>query len=116
MFIANFTSQKICYHTRVKSKGESCHFPLLAWRCWVARQERSTPMKRFSYSERDYAFGQRILTLRTSIGLTQAELAQRLGVSGRAVRQWEAGLSYPKAHHLQHVITLAMQQQAFAAG
>ena len=53
-------------------------------------------MKRFSYSERDYAFGQRILTLRTSIGLTQAELAQRLGVSGRAVRQWEAGLSYPK--------------------
>src|SRR2546421_8465273 len=23
MFIANFTSQKICYHTRVKSKGES---------------------------------------------------------------------------------------------
>src|SRR5207249_36607 len=29
---------------------------------------------------------------------------------------WEAGSSYPKAHHLQHVITLAMQQQAFAAG
>jgi hypothetical protein len=31
-------------------------------------------MKRFSYGERDYAFGQRMLTLRTAIGLTQADL------------------------------------------
>src|SRR3989441_2022636 len=73
-------------------------------------------MKRFSYRERDYAFGQAMLTLRTSIGLTQAGLGDLLGVSRRAVAQWEAGSSYPTAQHLQHVITLAVQQQAFAAG
>src|SRR5205823_349503 len=73
-------------------------------------------MKRFSYRERDYSFGQAMLTLRTTIGLTQAGLADLLGVSRRAVGEWEAGSSYPKAHHLRHVIRLAMQQQAFAAG
>ncbi len=42
-------------------------------------------MKRFSYRERDYAFGQAMLTLRTTIGLTQAGLADLLGISRRAV-------------------------------
>jgi transcriptional regulator with XRE-family HTH domain len=73
-------------------------------------------MKRFSYRERDYAFGQAMLTLRTNIGLTQAGLADHLGVSRRAVTEWEGGLSYPTAHHLQHVITLGVQQQAFPPG
>src|SRR6266480_4694178 len=78
--------------------------------------ERSALMKRFSYGERDYAFGQAVLTLRTSIGLTQAGLADLLGVSRRAVGEWEAGSSYPTAHHMQHVITLGVQQQAFPPG
>ena len=38
-------------------------------------------MNRSLYGERDYAFGQRILTLRTQIGLTQKGLAQLLHVS-----------------------------------
>src|SRR5258706_11564327 len=69
-----------------------------------------------SYGERDYAFGQAMLTLRTTIGLTQAGLAERLGVSRRAVAEWEAGSSYPKAERLKQLITLGVQQQAFAAG
>ena len=73
-------------------------------------------MKRFSYRQRDDAFGQSMLALRTSLGLTQGELAHRLGVSERAVRQWEAGESYPKAEHLQHVMTLAVQASAFPPG
>ncbi len=73
-------------------------------------------MKRFSYRERDYAFGQAILTLRTTIGLTQAGLAELLGVSRRAVSEWEAGSTYPKAEHLKHLIALGVQQQAFPAG
>ncbi len=73
-------------------------------------------MKRFSYRQRDHAFGQSMLALRTSLGLTQAELAERLRVSGRAVREWEAGSSYPKAPHLQHVITLAVRASAFPPG
>src|SRR5256885_3676598 len=57
-----------------------------------------------------------MLTLRTTIGLTQAGLAELLGVSRRAVAEWEAGSSYPKAERLKQLITLGVQQQAFAAG
>ena len=73
-------------------------------------------MKKSLYGERDYAFGQRILTLRTSIGLTQAGLGERLRVSRRAVAEWEAGSSYPKAKHLQEFIALAVRASAFPAG
>jgi transcriptional regulator with XRE-family HTH domain len=73
-------------------------------------------MKRWSYREQDYAFGQQMLTLRMSIGLTQAGLAEFLGVSRHAVGEWEAGESYPKAEHLKAFIALALQQHVFAAG
>src|SRR6266516_4147580 len=73
-------------------------------------------MKRSSYGERDYAFGQAMLSLRTVLGLTQAGLAEHLGISRRVVGEWEAGSSYPKADHLKEVIALGVQQHAFAAG
>jgi DNA-binding transcriptional regulator YiaG len=55
-------------------------------------------MTRHSYREHDYAFGQTMLTLRTSIGLTEAGLADLLEVSCRAVGEWEAGSNYPIGH------------------
>jgi transcriptional regulator with XRE-family HTH domain len=67
------------------------------------------------YRERDYAFGQAIVTLRTVMGLTQVELARFLGISRGAVLGWEAGSSYPKAESLKHLIALGVHQQAFAA-
>src|SRR2546423_3566796 len=73
-------------------------------------------VKSYSYRERDYAFGQLMLTLRTTLGLTQAGLAEPLGVSRRAVAEWEGGLSYPKAERLKAFIALCVQQHAFAAG
>src|SRR5438132_6496129 len=73
-------------------------------------------MKRFSYGERDYAFGQSMLTLRSAIGLTQADLAEFLGVSRKAVGGWEVGSSYPTAEHLKALLTLAAQQGTFPAG
>lgn len=73
-------------------------------------------MKRPSYGERDYAFGQAMLTLRTAIGLTQADLAEFLGVSRKAVGGWESGGSYPKVSHLKALLTLAGQQETFPAG
>src|SRR5437870_10630565 len=82
----------------------------------VGQAERSARMKRSSYGERDYAFGQSMLTLRTTLGLTQAELADRLGVSRRAVGEWEVGSSYPTAEHLKALLTLAVQQGTFPAG
>src|SRR6266566_5761676 len=72
-------------------------------------------MTRHSYRERDYAFGQVMLKLRTSIGLTQAGLTHLLGVSRRAVGEWEAGSNYPKAEHLQHFLGLCVQQHVFTA-
>ena len=72
-------------------------------------------MTRYSYRERDYTFGQAMLTLRSSIGLTQAGLAARLGVSRRAVGEWEGGQNYPKAEHLQHLLELCVQQHVFAS-
>jgi transcriptional regulator with XRE-family HTH domain len=73
-------------------------------------------MKQHPYRERDYAFGQVMLTLRTAIGLTQAELADFLGISRRAVGEWEAGNSYPKGEHLKRFIALALKKQAFPVG
>jgi transcriptional regulator with XRE-family HTH domain len=73
-------------------------------------------VKRYSYGERDYAFGQLMLTLRTTIGLTQANLGELLGVSRRAVAEWEAGSSYPKVEHLKQLIELGVQVQAWSSG
>jgi transcriptional regulator with XRE-family HTH domain len=73
-------------------------------------------MKRSSYDERDYSFGQAMLHLRTSIGLTQSGLAKYLGVSRRAVGEWEAGNSYPKGENLKQLIELGIKQQAFPIG
>src|SRR5258708_10754459 len=73
-------------------------------------------MKGSSYRDRDYAFGQAMLTLRMAIGLTQAGLARHLGVSRKAVGEWEAGLTYPKTEYLKALIALAAQQQAFPLG
>ena len=73
-------------------------------------------MPRHSYRERDYTFGQAMLTLRTSVGLTQAGLAALLGVSRRAIGEWEGGSTYPKAEHLQHFLELCVQQHVFEPG
>src|SRR5947209_17721410 len=78
--------------------------------------ERNARMKRSSYGEPDYAFGQAMLTLRTTIELTQSGVAEHLGVSRKAVGEWEAGLNYPQAAHLKAFIALAAEKQAFPPG
>src|SRR6266702_4679955 len=86
---------------------------------WCARPghaEGRSPVKSYSYRERDCAFGQLILTLRTRISLTQEGLGERLGVSRRAVAHWEAGLNYPDIEHLQALIALGVHQRIFPAG
>jgi transcriptional regulator with XRE-family HTH domain len=57
-----------------------------------------------------------MLTLRDALGLTQAALAGHLGVSRRAVGDWEAGNKYPKVDHLKELIALAVERGAFTAG
>ena len=93
-----------------------CCFAFLAGCRRVTRKAKSTPLTRHSYHERDYTFGQAIFKLRTNIGLTQAGLADLLGVSRRAVGEWEAGSNYPKAEHFKHFLELCVQQHVFAEG
>src|SRR3989442_1645995 len=96
----------------------ACHFALLCLVLLSSRGSRqeSIPMRTHTYSKRDYAFGQVIVTLRTAIGLTQVELAHFLGISRVAVQGWEAGRSYPKAEHLKQFIALSVERQAWAFG
>src|SRR6478672_8917388 len=72
-------------------------------------------MDRYQRDEQDYEFGRLMLTLRSAIGLTQAGLAQYLGVSRRSVGDWEAGNNYPKPDHLKHFIELAVKHELFTA-
>jgi DNA-binding XRE family transcriptional regulator len=91
-------------------------FAFLIGRCRVTRKSKSTPLTRYSYHERDYAFGRAMPKLRTSLGLTQAGLAALLRVSRRAVGEWEGGLNYPKPEHLQHFLGLCVRASVFAPG
>lgn len=51
-----------------------------------------------------YELCERIAELRNSLGITQAELGKKLGVTRSAVNSWEMGLSIPQ---LKHVIEMA---------
>ena len=46
-------------------------------------------------------FGDRLAGAREQAGLTQAELAKRLGVKVKTIRAWEEDLSEPRANKLQ---------------
>ena len=91
-------------------------FAFLVGRCRVTRKSKSTPLTRYSYHERDYAFGRAMLKLRTSPGLAPAGLAALLQVSRRTVGEWEGGLNYPKPEHLQHFLGLCVRASVFAPG
>ena len=43
----------------------------------------------------DFEFGSRLNRLRKDAGLTQAQLGGRIGVTARAVSQWENGRTEP---------------------
>src|SRR5947207_7234252 len=65
--------------------------------------------------KRDAAYSAALLTLRTRMALSRAELANSVGVSRQAVGEWEKGLCYPKPEHLKALIALAVKSQAFAS-
>ncbi len=73
-------------------------------------------MSRDQDEVRNDRFADKILVLRSRAGLSQQEVAARLGVSERAVRAWEAGASYPDPTNLQGLLATYLQQGAFLAG
>ncbi len=46
-------------------------------------------------------FGKRISVLRKRLGLSQAELAEMLGVTSQAVSKWETGVSHNLGNDLK---------------
>src|SRR6202035_4220431 len=57
-----------------------------------------------------------LLRHRGRTGLTQRELAARVGVSMRTVQDWEAGVSYPGAERLQALIAAFLSSGGQAVG
>jgi len=53
------------------------------------------------YSESAATFGDRLALARDRQGLSQAQLARRLGLRVQTVRNWEADRSEPRANKLQ---------------
>ena len=54
----------------------------------------------------DYTFGNMILERRTELNLSQAELAEKVGVSNKAVSKWETGRSKPTTNVLRKLAAL----------
>lgn len=54
----------------------------------------------------DYAFGNYVTKMRTATGMSQAELASRLGVTNKAVSKWENGKSKPTTNTLRKLAAL----------
>ena len=69
-----------------------------------------------TYPIRDYAVGQYVLTLRSRAKLTQAALADRIGVHRRSVQKWESGETYPTAENLRTLIAVLLPLGAFTPG
>lgn len=53
------------------------------------------------YSDERATFGDRVAAAREVVGLTEDEVARRLGVKPETVRRWEGDLDEPRANKLQ---------------
>ena len=54
----------------------------------------------------DYSFGNKILELRTKLSLSQTELAEKVGVTNKAVSKWETGKSKPTTNVIRKLAAL----------
>ncbi len=52
------------------------------------------------YSEETATFGDRLAAAREAAGLTQKDLAQRVGIKTGTLRNWEGDLSEPRANRV----------------
>jgi transcriptional regulator with XRE-family HTH domain len=57
-----------------------------------------------------------LLSHRGRTGLTQRDLAARVGVSRRVEQDWEAGVNVPSTEHLQALIQVLFESGGLSAG
>ena len=57
-----------------------------------------------------------LLRFRGRTGLTQRELAARVGASRRVVQDWEAGVNVPSADRLQALCAVLLEAGGLSAG
>ena len=50
--------------------------------------------------------GEKIYTLRTKSGMTQEQLAEKMGVSRQAISKWESDVSVPELNKLKGLANL----------
>src|SRR5262252_3733825 len=62
------------------------------------------------------AFRHLLLRYRGRTGLTQRQLAERVGVHRRSVQEWEIGASYPSAERLQGLIRVLLEAGGLRPG
>ena len=53
------------------------------------------------YSDETATFGDRVAAARDALGLSEEELARKLGVKVKTIRAWEDDLAEPRANKLQ---------------
>src|SRR5258705_7155130 len=68
------------------------------------------------YKARDFGFAQRLLTLSKRANLTQDEVAFRMGVAEKTIRNWEGGSNHPTEANLCKLIGLYLDNNVFAPG
>jgi len=62
------------------------------------------------------SFRDLLLRSRGRSGLTQRELADRVGVNRRSVQEWENGATYPGADRLEALIRVLLAAGGLSAG
>lgn len=67
-------------------------------------------------SEESPTLGETLRALRQEEGMTVAELANLLSITGSAVREWESDNHYPIAKHYQDLISLFPPLASFKEG
>ena len=58
------------------------------------------------FANESSTFGDRIIAAREAVGLSQSELARKLGVQLKTVKKWEEDLADPRANKLQMIAGL----------
>src|SRR3979411_40887 len=62
------------------------------------------------------SFAGLLLRHRGRTGLTQRQLADRIGASARTVENWEGGVNYPSAKPLQALIAALLESHGLTVG